>query len=161
MAKLPKNIIKKYGISKKAWSVFRSKKHKPKTTMARRKIKRSRIRTRSYFKAKRHSKRSSGLGSLAGTVIGAMAYGAGRQYVSDKLQPLTAKIPAGQYADEVAMGGLSYLMMKGKIPLINKLKITRDIGKAGLAIEAARLGAGLSSGFMPMVSSTQSGQVYL
>lgn len=37
MAKLPKSIIKKYGISKKAWAVFRGKKHERKTPMARHK----------------------------------------------------------------------------------------------------------------------------
>lgn len=43
MAKLPKSIIKKYGISKKAWAVFRGSKKAKKstrgTTMARRKYK--------------------------------------------------------------------------------------------------------------------------
>ena len=35
MAKLPKSIIKKYGISKKAWAVFRGKKSKSKAVKTR------------------------------------------------------------------------------------------------------------------------------
>lgn len=37
MARLPKNIIKKYGISKKAWAVFQGRKARGKTSMARKK----------------------------------------------------------------------------------------------------------------------------
>lgn len=60
MSKLPKAIIKKYGISKKAWAVFRgrgrSKKNKSVKNMAKRR-KSYRSRARSYVKNRFKSKR--------------------------------------------------------------------------------------------------------
>ena len=93
--------------------------------------------------AKKHKKSRSKKKGFAGTiglVLGSMVYGAGRDVVSDKLAPLTAKVPAGDLADEVVMGLLSWAVSKGKIPLINKIPLSREIGKAGLTIESARVG---------------------
>lgn len=107
----------------------------------RRRFKARRIGRRSFFK--RRKGRSSGSmskGGLMGTIIGGMAYGAGRAWVSDKLTPLTSKLPLGQYADNVGMGILSYFVASGKIPLVNKIPYSREIGRAGLTIEAAFAG---------------------
>jgi hypothetical protein len=58
MARLPKSIIKKYGISRRAWAVFRgSKKSKRRTTKA-----------RSYTMARRH--RTHKKGSKSGGLFG-------------------------------------------------------------------------------------------
>lgn len=89
-------------------------------------------------------------------VVGGMIYGAGREYVSDKLAPLTARVPAGALADEVVMGAASYFLAKGKIPFLNKIKVTRDIGRAGLMIEAARTGAYLADTFTGGKATTTS-----
>jgi hypothetical protein len=66
---------------------------------------------------------------------------------------------AGQYADEIVMGGLGYLLMKGKIPLLNKWSITRDIGKAALIIESARIGASLGGGLLSTTSTASGGSI--
>lgn len=86
------------------------------------------------------------------TILGSMIYGGGRAWASDKLAPVTARIPAGQYADEVVMGGLGYLMMKGKIPYVKKLPMAKEIGRAALIVEAARAGDGLRQG-LPMMNT--------
>lgn len=92
---------------------------------------------------KRSSRRSSGSTGMKGDIAligGSMIYGAGREFVSTKLAPITSKIPAGELSDEVGMGVLSYFLYKGKIPLLNKIPMSRDIGRAGLIIESARAG---------------------
>ena len=161
MARLPKSIIKKYGISAKAWAVFKGrKKTKPLTTMAKRKRTR-RVRSRSSFKRRARSRKSSGFGGVAGLVLGSAIYGGGREYASNMLQPLSSKLPFGQYSDEVALGAVSYALMKGKVPFVNKIPLSREIGKAGLTIEAARMGAGLMSGMIPTTSNNVSNGVYL
>ena len=139
---LPKSIIKKYGISKKAWSVYRGRKTKKRSVVRVAKRRKYKARPRkSYFKRRRKSK---GLGGgITGIVIGGVAYGVGRQYISNLIAPLTSKIPLGQYADNVAMGLVSWALATGKIPLIKKIPMSRDIGKAGLAIEAAFAGQDL------------------
>lgn len=69
-----------------------------------------------------------------GTVLPAMAYGAGRQWLANAAQPITSKIPLGNYADEALFGvGGYFLAKKGK-------GIVRNIGKAMLIVEAASVG---------------------
>lgn len=117
-------------------------------------------RGKSFFRRKK-SRRSSGGGmNLMGLIIGAGVYGATREFASEKLAPLTSKIPAGQYADEVGLGVASYFLAKGKIPLLNKIPYSREIGRAGLTIEAARIGAGLSQGMLPSMGASTGGVVY-
>jgi len=133
MAKLPKSIIKKYGITKKAWSVFRGTKTKTKKSGGKKMAK----------KNKSGSKGGDTLLLQAGT---AAVYGAMRPKLEQWIQPLTSKIPfAGNYVDEVALGGLGYLIAKGKVPML-KGKTARAAGKAMLIIEAARVGSGISQG---------------
>ena len=110
-------------------------------------------------------KRGSATSSLMMTMLGAGVYGGVRANISDRLSPITSRIPAGELADEVGMGVLNYLLAKGKIPMINKIKISRDIGKAGLMIESARVGSfiaqrglsGLSTGGN---TDTSSGNIF-
>lgn len=115
-----------------------------------------RRKTRTLFKKKATRRKSKSMGGDLLKVGGGLAYGAGRQWVSDKLAPVSERVAgvAGQYADELVMGGLGYLMMKGKIPFLNKFGITRKIGEAAVYIESARVGAGLASGMMPISNST-------
>ena len=79
--------------------------------------------------------------------LGGAGYGFLREDVSDLLRAQTARlnIPSvfGEFSDEVTMGVLSWALMRGKIPIIKKLKLSREIGKAGLYIETARLGEAL------------------
>lgn len=50
-----------------------------------------------------------------------VVYGYGREFVNDKLEPITSKIPMGVLADEVVLGGLAYLGYKKlKNPKVKK-----------------------------------------
>lgn len=96
---------------------------------------------------KRFARRSgSGSGNVMGTILGGVAYGAGRQYAANLVKPITDKVPMGNYADNIVMGAISYFLAKGKIPFLNKIPMARDIGKAGLVIESAMIGQEIISG---------------
>jgi hypothetical protein len=87
MAKLPKNIIKKYGISKKAWQVFRGqKKSSSKKTAVYKMARKKRFGKKSY-------KKSSGfsLGSALKVLSGAALAAAYEVFVSPMI-PLGAQI---------------------------------------------------------------------
>lgn len=153
MTGLPSSIIKKYGVTKKAWSVFRGMRSSSRTSpMARKKGRKSKGGRKSKSRGDGFSHKR-----LFGTIAGAMIYGAGREWTSNKLAPITAKIPFGDLSDEALMGVLSYFIAKGKIPLINRIPLSKDIGLAGLTIESARVGAYLGAKFIPgQTSSTSS-----
>jgi len=113
--------------------------------MTRFKRKNIRRRARSAFRSFSRRGRRSGGTSNSGAVaivIGGAAYGAGRQYVSNKLATMVPNF-AGEWTDEVVMAGISYALARGKVPGLNKIPYSRDIGRAGLAIEAARVGGAL------------------
>ena len=118
--------------------VFRRKK-------ARRSNKRASIRARS---------RGSGNSSNPLMIIlPAMVYGAGRQYLSNMAQPLTSKIPLGNYADEALFGLAGYFMAKkGK-------GIVKNIGTSMLIVESASLGNQLL-GQIGTSSNVSTGYVY-
>lgn len=144
MAKLPRSIIKKYGISKKAWSVFRHGSTGGK--MARHRS----------FKSHKMARRSSG-GIFGGSIVGtstnslvqvdAIAYGAARQYVANLISPLTNSLPLGAYADEVGMGLVDWLLAK------NVKGFVGDIARKGLVHENARIGEQLIGNLGGMATS--------
>jgi len=78
--------------------------------------------------------------SLMTAIGGAMIYGALREKASNALAPLTNKIPLGNIADEVVLGVASYFLAKKGSGLV------REIGKAGLVIESARIGEAIVNG---------------
>lgn len=143
MAKLPKAIIKKYGITKKAWSVYRANKRGGKKV-----AKRKTARKRTYRR-----KTSASMNPA----IGALAYGLGREWTLGKLDPLLARVPVAgfQYVDEAAMFALSWAMAKGKIPFLNKVKASRAIGRAGMMIEAYRVGSSLAQNGFSFMQAKQ------
>jgi hypothetical protein len=99
-----------------------------------------------FSKRKAQRKSSNGTGALIGTIAGGAIYGIGREYANSALAPITAKVPLGKYADNVVLGAVSYFLAKGKIPLLNKIPMSKEIGKAGLVIESAMLGQDLAGG---------------
>ena len=102
-----------------------------------------RARARPSYRVKAKRRHSKGMNSELKIALGGFGYGAIRKPLSD----LTSMIPfVGGFGDEVGLGIASYLMARGKIPLLDKIKITRDIGRAGLAIESARFGEQLLGG---------------
>ena len=97
---------------------------------------------RRYFSKskKRSSKRKGG---LMATLLSAAIYGAAREKVSVKISPMTSKIPAGNIADEVGMLLVGYGVKKfvgSKVPMLS------DAAKAGMYIEAARIGEAIAKG---------------
>ena len=93
---------------------------------------------------KRRSPRKSSTGNIGMTIAGGVGYGALRQKLSALIAPLTAKIPGGVYADNVALGIVSYLAAKkgGKLPMGKYIK---QIGIAGLTAESVLAGVDLSN----------------
>jgi len=106
-----------------------------------------RMRARGLFKRRGHSKKSVPLGAV---VLGGAVYGVGRQYVSNLISPLTSKIPLGNLADNLAMGLVSYYAAKKGTGMV------KEIGRAGLYIEAALAGQDLMSGGLSNISGSSS-----
>lgn len=128
MAKLPKSIIKKYGISKKAWSVFRGHKSKSKrrNTMGKRK---------SY----RRSGGSSGLNLTSLLIAG--VYGAARPTLKNAASSLTARMPFGNYNENVALGGAALVL-----PMFIKNKMVKQVAQVVQVYEAASAGSKIAGG---------------
>jgi len=144
MAGLPKKYAK-MGF-KKGWKAYRAKKK----SSSRKRASSARTRSKKTM-AKKKTRRRTRRSSQWTPVLGAAAYGMGREWTLGRLDPLLEKVPvAGPYLDEAAMFGLSYLLAKGKIPVVKKLKFTKAVGKAGMLIEAYRVGAQLA----PAVTQT-------
>lgn len=96
---------------------------------------------RAYYRRKKTRRRkSSSSKKLVSTNLSspiqydAMIYGGVRSFISDKLAPLTARIPLGSLADEVGMGIVDWLGVKYGSGLI------KDTAQKGLVIENARVG---------------------
>lgn len=141
MARLPKSIIKKYGISKKAWSVYRAQKGRSRTVSVGGKVAKRRKKSGKKSVARRMAS------NQFAPAVGAFAYGAMRQATLAKVvDPVLNNIQLpvvgqmAQYTDEAAMFALSWAISKGKVPFVNKVKVSRSIGRAGMLIEASRLG---------------------
>lgn len=110
-------------------------------------------RSRGFFKSAKRS-RSGGSSNGLWTIAGAMAYGAVREKASNMLAPITAKVQLGSIADEVVLGGLSWLAYK-KIsnPMV------RNVALGGLIVESARVGEAIAKGQLSM-NSSQTGDSY-
>ena len=89
-----------------------------------------------------------------GTVLAAGIYGVGREPVAGLISPVTNMLPVGDYKDEVGMAVLSYFMAKkGK-------GIIRNVGKAGLTIEAYRASTSLAGGLFGAGTGKSSTTIY-
>lgn len=96
MAKLPKYLIQKYGISKKAWSVFRGKK--------------SSKRAKPMGRKKKHSVKSNPYGKYVKFGISTLVtvlYAKNRGQLQNMASPLTSKL--GTYGHEAVFGGTAAL----------------------------------------------------
>ena len=76
-----------------------------------------------------------------------MIYGAARNPVASMVVGKTGSF-AGQYTDELVMAGLSWIMSK-------QSGMIGEVGRKGLIVENANIGATLSSGF---IGGTPTGQ---
>lgn len=125
-------------------------------TMARRYHKR-RVYTAAYSSPRRFHRRASrgfarGFGS-AMPYLGAGIYGAFRGRLSNALMPVTSKIPLGGISDEV---GMFALLWAGKKFIGNKVPMVGDIARAGMLIEAARIGEAVALGQVSMNTASNS-----
>jgi len=142
MVKLTKALIKKYGVSKKAWAIARKQQGGRKRTAVKktktRKVKTMARRRRSYArKAKSYlaNPRVKGVLSIAGMV----GYGYIREEISDKIAQsnIGKNLPVTQFTDEAVMLGVNKIarMLGG-----NKVPILSGMLRAGKSVEWARVG---------------------
>ena len=144
MASLPKSIIKKYGISKKAWSVYRGQGQASRST---RKMARKRYARRG---ARRYSRSSS---TGMGVFIPPAIYGALRDPIANNsmVKSLTSKLPFGQYNDEVGNFALSWAVAKW-VP--NPL--ARSVATDGMKFEVANVSRNATAGMLGGTTSSSS-----
>lgn len=74
--------------------------------------------------------------------LGALAYGATRQYIASWVTPVSNMLPFGNLNDEVTMLGVSYAV-KRWVPLG---KYAKAYGNAGMTIELAKIAENALSG---------------
>lgn len=147
---LPKSIIKKYGISKKAWDIYRGEKTSSNSSKKRgTKIKKM-ARKRKSKKMYRAKTSGSQLKPMQ-ILVGGGAYGAIRSYIDGAIKPFTSKIPLGTIADEAVLFAGAYLLNKNV-----KNKTIKSIAIAGMAVEASRIGEALRDGSAFNMSSNSS-----
>lgn len=141
---LPKSLIKKYGISKKAWAVYRGTSKKSHSTSIKR---HKQLNKKGRFMAKRKHKSSRKSSSMFGIntagIVAPVLYGAVRSKISNYLAPYTSKIPAGAISDEV---GMYLAAMLAKKFLFKQKGVLRDALSAGQNIELAMIGEAIASG---------------
>ena len=140
IARLPKSIIKKYGITKKAWRVYRGQKA-TKRKPVRRKT-RTKTKTRVKYVARRRKKtyrKSRSSLSPKDAVLYGLGYGAVREPINQMVKKFTGNM-ALNVGDEVVLGALYYFGAKGNWFGMRKLWTT------GLAVEAHNLGRSMSVG---------------
>ena len=118
MAHLPKSLIKKYGISKKAWSVFRSGRSTAHRAVAHRKVHSKRVvsMARRYGRRTRH--RSSGFGGGLGSwimplIVGGAVAAVVTPYARQANIPIISSA-SPMVAGAAVAGGGAYLMGKKK-----------------------------------------------
>lgn len=131
--KLSKAIIKKYGISKKAWKIARGKKNKGET-MTRRK--------KSGF---RKSKSNGGSMSVIDVLMAGAIYGVARPMVSSAL-PSFFNFAGVVDSDNLILGGASYMASKQK-------GLIKAIGLIGMGTEAGIV----TSNILNKQSATETG----
>ena len=117
--------------------------------------KKPKIRYRTRTILKRAKKKAGNFFSGAtGQMLAAAVYGGVREKISNTLAPVTARVPAGEIADEVVMMGLNYVGSRA-LPKAFKAPM-----KAGMVIEAARIGEFVAKrgmgGIMTPTSQVQS-----
>jgi hypothetical protein len=137
---LPKSIIKKYGISKKAWAIYRGTKTKSKKKSlikTKQVVKVAKKKKSSYKKQKQKTGFKIPMG-VAG-LLGNLAYGYIREDFSQKLSEteIVKKLPVTDFTDEGVMLAVNWGARKlggGKIPILS------NILRSQKNIEQARLG---------------------
>jgi len=130
--KLPKAIIKKYGITKKAWKVFKGKAKKVTRKVTKKTNRRVKTMARRRYKVTKKRGRSKGAGITPMKVaLSSAAYGAFR----DKLHSFIPNVGI-PYSDSVITGAIGYYLTK-------KGGMLKNVGFSMLAVESAAIGSTL------------------
>jgi len=106
-----------------------------------------------FGKRARFSRKGKSGENIMMLALASAAYGFGRPYLEKLIAPVTEKLPLGGYADEIVLGTAGYFMAKGKI---SSNPMVKNVGKAMLVIEAARLGANVGGNLIAGTSSSSS-----
>lgn len=143
--KLPKSIIKKYGITKKAWQVFRGNKKAKKTSTKKAVKTKTKVKTLAKRKRSRSRKQDKGMFNFAGLSkpLGGIGYGFVRDRVSDMVanSQIGQNLPASQFTDEAVMLAIAFGARKTGL---TKNKLVGSIVRSGESVEWARIGSTLS-----------------
>lgn len=101
----------------------------------RRKAKRVQTRTRTVYKKAKSRRRNNGFLGMSKSPLRLfhMGYGIVRTKLANVADPVLAKIPGGEYADEVGLGLMAWLIGK-------KFKATRKFSESILDVENYRVG---------------------
>ena len=110
---------------------------------------------RGFRRSKRHRSKSSSSMKPTSILLAAGVYGAFREKLSNMLTPITSKIPLGNIADEAVLFGAGYLVAK------KTSGVLKEVGKAAMFIEAARLGEAVISGQIGLGSAQNVGSQQL
>lgn len=86
--------------------------------------------------------RSKGNTNVITLALAGAVYGVGRPYIENMIPEQVSSFANG-YGDELILGTAGYFMAKGKLGNNSMIK---DLGKAVLVIESARIATGLMSG---------------
>lgn len=136
--KLSKAIIKKHGITKKAWSIARQEKGIKTRTSEAKMARRRRFGRRASFRGfARRANRVGGQMSVGRIAIAGILYGAiGRPLVS-KVADMTGR-PLGSYTDEAigAVAGYALRNQKGIIGDVAKVAMITEIASASNQLAA-------------------------
>lgn len=123
MTGLPKSIIKKYGVTKKAWQVFRGNKTVTKPT-------RMKTMARRGFKKHRSSSRGSSGISVMNVLLAGAVYGAVRPTIANMLPTFFKFGPVD--SDNVILGGAGYLASRQSNKFIKTLGLVAMGTEAGI-----------------------------
>jgi hypothetical protein len=114
--------------------------------MARGRFRRAARRAGRFFRSQR---RSTARGeTTTSLLLGAGIYGALREKAANALIPVTSMVPLGNAGDEVILGVLGYMLAK------KGSGVFRQVGKAAVTIEAARVGEMIASGTLGIGGSS-------
>ena len=141
---LPKSIIKKYGISKKAWAVYRGKKSKGSNPRPKKARKVKKVARRRY--SRKRSRRRGGMTIPLAPIIGLGAGLAGGSTWSGG-NSVISRLMEGDIADAMKIGAYHYLgydinlgkfevqgLMTGVMPLVVGALIHKFVGGAPLNV---------------------------
>ena len=147
MAKLPKALIKKYGISKKAWTVFRSQGSRAKRKVFKPKVQ-SRVMAKKRFAGlKKYAKRHPRVAGFGNELIGVGVAAVAKPYVESLANSYIPSV-MGAKPSSIAYAGAGFFLKKrgGMVGSVGKAMYYYGLVSAIGDITASFTGSGSSTG---------------